>query len=741
MDKLNQLRQYISNWITGPNSEALLQAIADQLQKQDDLSVSVNNQLYKSTAEDIYLDKQFSEIGIVRPQELGMSDVSYRQLGISINQSKQVIESIHNILTTFYGNEAVRAHVTSGVPGSYSFEAGDDLIFELENGETLILTLIGDEFENIQSATCGEISDVITKFIRQNGSNGFAQVYTDQDTQEQYVEVFGGAQGPFSYIKILGGKIQSKLEFPTMRATNLTYNDTVWEITRNVGSTHRFRWVSGSAPLLDKILVGDTLLLYGPQFETAGFVGTYTITGVVPPSNTISYSAGYFEFSMEGNSPLASSIPNLPAPINTPTKTYTITLTQNSYDDLKFFLPKKSTPYSQMRYSLAWEPQDSLLKVYMPATTNVVERDLIGAAHLHLKYGAEELNGSFGSATIDSEKVEVVSDTTIKYKTNGYDVSSTGGTLTWDSNVIDIESVTRENGYVTVITKTNHNIPFSIIDGMQLSDKIVGIQTVVATDDTANSFLGPYIVNSEDKFTLTNTIVKLREKVSAGEKRNTLLVEGILPNAQGNLLFSLNKDNEESPVKYIASQTASGITTVVISSISQVGNTVTVTTQTSHGAVVGQNVLISGTTNFNNSWVVESVPSANVYTFTNPVSGTFYESTGVSTPLIESAVSTLMMDSSYSFKYTQEVGTDITLISDIISYEPEMDGSDYAPYITGTSGGRIFANDLITQITALGIKLEVIIIYPGDVGLGNAGESLSSTDIKVSDALWVWGPE
>ena len=61
---------------------------------------------------------------------------------------------------------------------------------------------------------------------------------------------------------------------------------------------------------------------------------------------------------------------------NTPGNTYSYTVNQVVYDDLKFFLAQKNTPYSRKRYALAFEPSANLLKIYLPATTTILERDL-----------------------------------------------------------------------------------------------------------------------------------------------------------------------------------------------------------------------------------------------------------------------------------------------------------------------------------------------------------------------------
>lgn len=741
MDKVKALRQYISNFIQGPNVDALLGALGDSLDSMEQLSIAVNDQLTISTASGAYLDKRLSELGITRPAELGMDDLAFRKMGIQINAQKQVTEAIHTVLATFYGEEAVRAYTTSGMAAPYYLEANDDLIIQLEDGNTLTLTVNPEEFININEATAEELADVITRLVRSFGYDSYALVYTDNDTGLKYIRLFGGAKGPYSLIQVLGGKLQNKLEFPEMRGTyipNLISNPISWEVTRTTGSTHRFRWVGGPQPALDKIIIEDSVMIYGTQFASMGIEGTYTVTGVRPPQPTVDVAAGYFEIEIEGSSLLKSSLPDQLPPPNTPTSTFSIILQQAYYEDMKFFLPKKNTPYAKQRYALAWEPSYQLLKVYMPATTKVVKRDIIGSSHLHLLYQKGEFNGSFGN-------VEILSERSFRYPQNGYDVIALGGTATIGAESFDIEYAFREDFMTTIVLSpvegNEHNLTGTLDGfGRLIANEVVAISIPdMAVDDATNPYNGPYIIDPAANYTLTDQFVKLREQVLGGQSKNTILVQGTLPNQAGKLLFSLNSDIEEGPVNYLATQTSQDALPIGINSISQYGTTVTVTTTSSHGVTEGDQVYISGTVNFNGTWVVTTVPSSSVYKFTKTPAATLFETTGYSTTIIDGVLSTIVLDPSYVFKNTQPIEADITLISDDKAYEPRADGTDYGVYVTGTAEGQAFAEKLIKQITALGINLEIVIVYPDDIGLGNEGGSASVLTPPTSDKLFVWG--
>lgn len=80
---------------------------------------------------------------------------------------------------------------------------------------------------------------------------------------------------------------------------------------------------------------------------------------------------------------------------------------------------------------------------------------------------------------------------------------------------------------------------------------------------------------------------------------------------------------------------------------------------------------------------------------------------------------TLLLDASYTFKKTHTVNSDITLVTSTKPFTPRVDGSDYATYLTGTTKGRIEAENLSNSLVAAGIFLNIIIVYPGAPGWNN----------------------
>ena len=789
MNKKEYLRQFISDFLQGTNFEALLGTIADESQKQDELSYSVNNQLYISTASEEYLDKVLSQYGVTRPPELGMEDLAFRKMGIQITAQKQITEVLHTVLETFFGDETVRAYAQSTLPEPYQLEDSDELLLELENGDVLTIPFFTTDFASINSATSQEIANVISRFTRSQGINSYATDFLNTLTGKRYVRIFGAAKGPYSMVRILGGKVQSVLEFPLMRNTELLNNTTIWQVTRTVGSTIRFRWYSGPQPTLNNVVNGDSVLMYGQQFSNQGFYGTYTVTDIRPSSTVPSYDAGWFEITDVNFQGLKSSLPNIAPSTNTVTGTYSFLIQQNSYADLKFYLPRKHTPYSQQRYALAFESNNNLLKIYIPATTKVVRRDLIGSAHFHSLYDRYNLDGTFGHLSDPKKQVEVMSDMEIRYPQTGCDNLAFGGTLSYDSTEVEIDYTSRSNGYASVKTLTPHGIkgdalwqssksyvsgdkvfyenaiweakinsgtlyggariPNSIStywqiygNGRLYSSKIVSVVVDrIESEDIFNPYPGPYMIDPTAPYALTSIEVKAKQKILAGTKIKTLFIQGDIPTEPGLLLFGLNAEKQEGPVKYFSAQTTNAPTSVTISNITQTAFTITVHCTQSHGAIPGSQVNISGITSvlsLNGIYTVDAVIDSLTYTCTSSISLIASAvGQGVTSTILTGSAATLILDPSYTFKNNHEIGTDITLLSDRVAYTPDLDGTDFSLYLTGTTDGRIFCEDLIRQITALGIQLEIVVIYPKGLGLGHGEESVNGA--KFNDVVYIWG--
>ena len=261
-----------------------------------------------------------------------------------------------------------------------------------------------------------------------------------------------------------------------------------------------------------------------------------------------------------------------------------------------------------------------------------------------------------------------------------------------------------------------------------------------AIDDPGNPFPTPYMVDPEASYAIRSEFVTTRAKVFAGSTLSTIEVDGTLPNEPGELLFDLNKDTQEGPVRYVGVQIQGAPNVVNISSISQNGFTLTILTDAPHGAVNNSTIVVSGTTYFDGVYEVNNIPNPTTI-IAIATSAQVQNQVGVGTVSVvtENLRSTVLLDPSNNFQFDHDIGSDLTLISSRNAYIPSRAGTDYPFYVTGVAEGRVFANEIIEQITALGINLEIVIVYPNDVGLGNQGGSDDPNDPFTSDKVYIWG--
>ena len=96
------------------------------------------------------------------------------------------------------------------------------------------------------------------------------------------------------------------------------------------------------------------------------------------------------------------------------------------------------------------------------------------------------------------------------------------------------------------------------------------------------------------------------------------------------------------------------------------------------------------------------------------------------------SATSLALDPSHIFRFDHATDSDITLISDRKSHVPKENGSDFPVFLTGSVSGRIFAEQLLLELTATGITLIITVLFPGDIGLGKFGT-------PNSDKFYVWG--
>jgi hypothetical protein len=90
------------------------------------------------------------------------------------------------------------------------------------------------------------------------------------------------------------------------------------------------------------------------------------------------------------------------------------------------------------------------------------------------------------------------------------------------------------------------------------------------------------------------------------------------------------------------------------------------------------------------------------------------------------------LDPGHTFQLRHPVLSDVTRLSAAQAYEPSVTGSDYPVYVTATADARTYCEQVERAVVAAGIRLEIVVIYPDDRGLGLWGT-------PNSERSFVWG--
>lgn len=96
----------------------------------------------------------------------------------------------------------------------------------------------------------------------------------------------------------------------------------------------------------------------------------------------------------------------------------------------------------------------------------------------------------------------------------------------------------------------------------------------------------------------------------------------------------------------------------------------------------------------------------------------------------------LLLDYNFKFPKTLPTGTDVTLLQGKGLYEPGNATELGAFYLTASSSGRVAAVQALNNSLAAGGHANITVVYPGDIGLGNAGTGI--TGHKISDIVEVF---
>lgn len=421
------LRRHLNPSLIGKAWDALIAGLAAADSYLITLAKNAFDQLFIASASGKYLDRLASDDGIIRPSKIGISDDVFRDLVIKVSAEKITLQSFLQVLETYYGSDAVRATIDSTSFEPYNIQEGDDLVVELE-GMQFTIVFHQNDFNQLGQAKAIEIAAVISRTLELNGNNGYAKPILDKISNLSNVRIYSGALGLRGAIRVLGGRAQDVLNFPTTVLTTQTIG-TQWKIETPIpaptpsliANRVRYTFIGGTNPTLQLVHIGDYVNIYGSVFNIANR-GHFSIVDV---------NTSYFE------------IENL-AGVNQ------ATVTQLAANDLIFYRPDKFTINSKDRFSLAAQGDPNIADVILAATTQAVSREINSGAYLHSN-----------SAILMKDRLTAI-------------------------------DVTRVAGVTTVTTSINHNLSigdtFYLSPGDPQSDKFFFDSVYTITAITANTF-------------------------------------------------------------------------------------------------------------------------------------------------------------------------------------------------------------------------------------------------------------
>lgn len=353
------LRKHLNPALKGRGWDALIAGLAVGDTYLRDLAALAFKQLFKSTASGKYLDRKAADDGFIRPAGVGVSDEVFRQLAIKIAAEKLTLQSFLNVLEAYYGSDATRATIDTTAFEPYALQEGDDLIVDID-GEVVIVVFHDDDFSATGQGRAIEVASAITRGLQQsNKTRAYAKPIVDVTSGDNLVRIYSGALGLRGTIRVLGGRAQNILRFPTILATTQAIG-TQWQIDTPAtlpaleANRSRYTFIGGTNPTLQLVHIGDIANIYGTPFNVNNR-GAFEIVAV---------STTYFE------------VVNLNAVDEA-------TVTQIAADDILFFRPTRFTINSKDRFALAAQGNVNYTDIILAATTQAVSRQPFKAAYLH----------------------------------------------------------------------------------------------------------------------------------------------------------------------------------------------------------------------------------------------------------------------------------------------------------------------------------------------------------------------
>jgi len=647
-----RLRKYLNPYFKGPGVQAVLNALATSSAYLVNSVQAVNDSLYIVTAQGNYLDLLLANYGITRDPITGLSDEIFRTIGIQVKNRKQVRDLINNILDAVFGDVFVKATDSAQNFEPYALQDGDTLIINFDGANTSTITFNTDQFTNIGAATAQEVANVISVGLSNLNVTGSA--IANNDGNGNYVELLSSTIGASSSVTVLGGRAQNVLFFPASVPAGGNFS-TQWTISIQPGGYLRYTWTGGGNPNLGDVQPLQYVNIYGGGFASSNNEGSFTIVSAQGGAVGIAY----FQISNPTGSPGI--------------------VVQGTDSAVSFFTPVRETILSKQYYGAVYNTEKNILQIFMPATTQVIERSRIGSAHLHGVTESPVVQIIFPPGMIPSEPpppfpwsfypvatgpaeyflIDDLGSTYFYYVwlnvNGGNSDPAPAGFTGIEVNILSTDTAAEvaAKGLLAIETAIP-SLTYTIVDNLVTMTNVVASTVADAGPSTPNT-LGPYIFDTTQGFVVGGASTTLTEDVN-GETSHVILVDSSVgfPNSSGYIILGYGTEYQEGPIPYIAT----------------------------------------------------------------PSPGS------------------LLISPAYFIQQDHPGGSSVMLVTQDSPITLPSDGSYYQPYLTDTASGRVWAQGIIDSVAAAGITVIYTILYPNSIGLGNWQSPIPGTD----EVIYVYGP-
>lgn len=496
----NRLRQFLNQAIKGVDTESVLYALSYGDDLLDNNSQAAVQNMFLATAKAEFLDYLTSNVGVIRPSNIGISDDSARNIAAVFIGYKNTENSINDLLKIYFDVYRTNAYIETSNYEDFALADEDNLILEIDGVETEIV-FYSSYFDNIATTPAVEVANYLNNYFLDLKVNAVATVFLNTLVGSNTLRILSKTQGPAGSIEIKGGTAQKALNFPQQLETTQD-STTQFTVSSPSNGLMRLTWTGGQDPDFDLVNEDDYAIISGVGFDDSN-KGTFPIVQVVSGPEDYSYIEVY----------------------NVDAVNESVTL--SSASDVLLFNPFKSRIDSRDQYATVYETVPGELDLIIPASTSIVERTpTTGGSYL------TDISFSFvTSATTSFVLGETVIDTTTK--ASGVVTSIDGLDLVL-GNVQQADG--RFLGSGTLYGETS-----------LLSANF----TATPTQTWLNELTGCYLYDS-NAYVLTKNSSSLSSTIYAG--MNNMIIEVLSTtdfDDSGYITIDLGYDNQEEAVPYI----------------------------------------------------------------------------------------------------------------------------------------------------------------------------------------------